>query len=382
MEELKGLTQKEIEEKIKKGKTNKIKIKANESILKIISKNIFTYFNLIFLVLAMLLITSQSYRNLTFLIIITINILIGIFQQIKSKIILDKLSLLDKNDYIVIRDGKKEKISSDNLVEGDYVILEAGNQIPADAIVVSGKMYVNESLLTGEQDEIEKNTNSNLMSGSFVISGKAVVKLTNVGDKSFSAKIMKDSKKIKETKSEMISAINSIVKFAGILIIPIGLLLFWESYTVNGNTYKESVNSMVSALIGMIPEGLYLLTTVALAISAGKLAKKNIILHDMKSIESLARVDVLCVDKTGTITNNKMKVLDIFDEKENSFILDKKNSKLEILAKYINTIDDNNITMDAIKEKLDGISYEKLSNINKENFNSKNKFKVIKKYHK
>ena len=145
-----------IEEKTKQGKTNKIKIKANESILKIIRKNIFTYFNLIFLILAILLITSQSYRNLTFLIIITINILIGIFQQIKSKITLDKLSLLDKNDYIVIRNGKKGKISSDNLVEGDYVILEAGNQIPADAIVVSGKMYVNEALLTGEQDEIEK----------------------------------------------------------------------------------------------------------------------------------------------------------------------------------------------------------------------------------
>ena len=356
MEELKGLTTEEIEEKTKQGKTNKIKIKANESILKIIRKNIFT---------------SQSYRNLTFLIIITINILIGIFQQIKSKITLDKLSLLDKNDYIVIRNGKKGKISSDNLVEGDYVILEAGNQIPADAVVVSGKMYVNESLLTGEQDEIEKNINSNLMSGSFVISGKSVVKLTKVGDESFSSKIMKDSKKIKETKSEMISAIDKIVKFAGIIIIPIGLLLFWESYIVNGNTYKESVNSMVSALIGMIPEGLYLLTTVALAISAGKLARKKVILHDMKSIESLARVDVLCVDKTGTITNNKMKILDIFDEKENSFIAERKNSKLEILAKYINTIDDNNITMDAIKEQLDGISSEKLSNISKENFNSR-----------
>ena len=198
MEELKGLTTEEIEEKTKQGKTNKIKIKANESVLKIIRKNIFTYFNLIFLILAILLITSQSYRNLTFLIIITINILIGIFQQIKSKITLDKLSLLDKNDYIVIRNGKKGKISSDNLVEGDYVILEAGNQIPADAVVVSGKMYVNESLLTGEQDEIEKNINSNLMSGSFVISGKSVVKLTKVGDESFSSKIMKDSKKLRK----------------------------------------------------------------------------------------------------------------------------------------------------------------------------------------
>ena len=376
METIKGLTHEEVEEKIKQGKTNKVKIKTNESILKIIRKNIFTYFNLIFLILTILLITAHSYRNLTFLGIIITNILIGIIQQIRSKITLDKLSLLDKNKYIVIRDGKEEEIDSDNLIEGDFIILEAGKQIPADAEVVSGKIYVNESLLTGEQNEIEKSINSNLMSGSFVISGRAVVKLTNVGDESFSAKIMKESKKIKETKSEMISAIDNIVKFAGIIIIPIGILLFIGSYGVNGCSYEESVNSMVSALLGMIPEGLYLLTTVALALSSMRLAQNKILLHDMKSIESLARVDVLCVDKTGTITNNTMKVLDIFDKNGNSLI-DKKED-LKILARYINTIEDKNITIDAIKEQLYGISTEKLSNIEKENFNSKNKFSFIK----
>lgn len=376
METIKGLTHEEVEEKIKQGKSNKVKIKTNESIFKILRKNIFTYFNFIFLILTILLITSHSYRNLTFLGIIITNILIGIIQQIRSKITLDKLSLLDKNKYIVIRDGKEEEIDSDNLVEGDFIILEAGKQIPADAEVVSGKIYVNESLLTGEQNEIEKSINSNLMSGSFVISGRAVVKLTNVGDESFSAKIMKESKKIKETKSEMISAIDNIVKFAGIIIIPIGILLFIGSYGVNGCSYEKSVNSMVSALLGMIPEGLYLLTTVALALSSMRLAQNKILLHDMKSIESLARVDVLCVDKTGTITNNTMKVLDIFDKNGNSLI-DKKED-LKILAKYINTIEDKNITIDAIKEQLYGISTEKLSNIEKENFNSKNKFSFIK----
>ena len=376
MESIKGLTHKEVEEKIKQGKSNKVKIKTNESIFKILRKNIFTYFNFIFLILTILLITSHSYRNLTFLGIIITNILIGIIQQIRSKITLDKLSLLDKNKYTVIRDGKEEEIDSDNLVEGDFIILEAGKQIPADAEVVSGKIYVNESLLTGEQNEIEKSINSNLMSGSFVISGRAVVKLTNVGDESFSAKIMKESKKIKETKSEMISAIDNIVKFAGIIIIPIGILLFIGSYGVNGCSYEESVNSMVSALLGMIPEGLYLLTTVALALSSMRLAQNKILLHDMKSIESLARVDVLCVDKTGTITNNTMKVLDIFDKNGNSLI-DKKED-LKILAKYINTIEDKNITIDVIKEQLYGVSTEKLSNIEKENFNSKNKFSFIK----
>ena len=376
METIKGLTHEEVEEKIKQGKSNKVKIKTNESILKILRKNIFTYFNFIFLILTILLITSHSYRNLTFLGIIITNILIGIIQQIRSKITLDKLSLLDKNKYTVIRDGKEEEIDSDNLVEGDFIILEAGKQIPADAEVVSGKIYVNESLLTGEQNEIEKNINSNLMSGSFVISGKAIVRLTNVGDESFSAKIMKESKKIKETKSEMISAIDNIVKFAGIIIIPIGILLFIGSYGVNGCSYEESVNSMVSALLGMIPEGLYLLTTVALALSSMRLAQNKILLHDMKSIESLARVDVFCVDKTGTITNNTMKVLDIFDKNGNSLIAKKED--LKILAKYINTIEDKNITIDAIKEQLYGISTEKLSNIEKENFNSKNKFSFIK----
>lgn len=378
MESIKGLTHKEVEEKIKQGKTNKVKIKTNESILKIIRKNIFTYFNLIFLILTILLITAHSYRNLTFLGIIIINVLIGIIQQIRSKITLDKLSLLDKNKYVVIRDENEEVVDSDNLVEGDLIILEAGKQIPADAVVVSGKLYVNESLLTGEQDEIEKEVNSKLMSGSFVVAGKATVQLTNVGDESFSAKIMKESKKIKETKSEMISAIDNIVKFAGIIIIPIGMLLFISAYVVNGSGYKDSVNSMVSALLGMIPEGLYLLTTVALALSSMKLAQKKILLHDMKSIESLARVDVLCVDKTGTITNNTMKILDIFDKKENSIIKNKENIGIEILAKYINTIEDTNITMDAIKEQLKGISSEKLSNIKRENFNSKNKFSFVK----
>ena len=378
METIKGLTHEEIEEKIKQGKSNKVKIKTNESILKILRKNIFTYFNFIFLILTILLITSHSYRNLTFLGIIITNILIGIIQQIRSKITLDKLSLLDKNKYTVIRDGKEEEIDSDNLVEGDFIILESGKQIPADAEVVSGKIYVNESLLTGEQNEIEKNINANLMSGSFVISGRAVVKLTNVGDESFSAKIMKESKKIKETKSEMISAIDNIVKFAGIIIIPIGILLFIGSYGVNGCSYEESVNSMVSALLGMIPEGLYLLTTVALALSSMKLAQNKILLHDMKSIESLARVDVLCVDKTGTITNNKMKVIDIFNDKEKSFVNNTKDANIEILAKYVNTIEDSNITIDAIKNQLYGISIEKLSNIEKENFNSKNKFSFIK----
>lgn len=378
MKKINGLTNREVEEKIALGKVNKINFETSESISTIIKKNIFTYFNVIFMILAILVTFAGAFRNLTFLIVVTINVLIGIFQQIRSKMVLDKLSLLDKCKYSIIRDNKEIIVYSDELVEGDYVKLSSGNQVPADGVVVDGKLFVNESLLTGEQDEREKIVNSNLLSGSFVVSGSAIVKLTNVGDESYSSKIMKESKKIKENKTEMIKAIDRIVLVAGIVIIPIGLLLFGESYFVNKFSYSESVVRMVSALIGMIPEGLYLLTTVALALSAMRLAEKKVLLHDMKSIESLARTDVLCIDKTGTITTNMMDVMDIFDENEVSYLDKKKDKKLLELANYVNSINDNNATINALREYLKNISKQKLNMLKYENFNSKNKYSYIK----
>lgn len=378
MKKINGLTNREVEEKIALGKVNKINFETSESISTIIKKNIFTYFNVIFMILAILVAFAGTFRNLTFLIVVTINVLIGIFQQIRSKMVLDKLSLLDKCKYSIIRDNKEIIVYSDELVEGDYVKLSSGNQVPADGVVVDGKLFVNESLLTGEQDEREKMVNSNLLSGSFVVSGSAIVKLTNVGDESYSSKIMKESKKIKENKTEMIKAIDRIVLVAGIVIIPIGLLLFGESYFVNKFSYSESVVRMVSALIGMIPEGLYLLTTVALALSAMRLAEKKVLLHDMKSIESLARTDVLCIDKTGTITTNMMDVMDIFDENGVSYLDKKKDKKLLELANYVNSINDNNATINALREYLKNISKQKLNMLKYENFNSKNKYSYIK----
>ena len=378
MKKINGLTNMEVEEKIALGKVNKINFETSESISTIIKKNIFTYFNVIFMILAILVTFAGAFRNLTFLIVVTINVLIGIFQQIRSKMVLDKLSLLDKCKYSIIRDNKEIIVYSDELVEGDYVKLSSGNQVPADGVLVDGKIFVNESLLTGEQDEREKMVNSNLLSGSFVVSGSAIVKLTNVGDESYSSKIMKESKKIKENKTEMIKAIDRIVLVAGIVIIPIGLLLFGESYFVNKFSYSESVVRMVSALIGMIPEGLYLLTTVALALSAMRLAEKKVLLHDMKSIESLARTDVLCIDKTGTITTNEMDVIDIFDENGVSYLDKKKDKKLLELANYVNSINDNNATINALREYLKNISKQKLNMLKYENFNSKNKYSYIK----
>lgn len=378
MKKINGLTNREVEEKIALGKVNKINFETSESISTIIKKNIFTYFNVIFMILAILVTFAGAFRNLTFLIVVTINVLIGIFQQIRSKMVLDKLSLLDKCKYSIIRDNKETIVYSDELVEGDYVKLSSGNQVPADGVLVDGKLFVNESLLTGEQDEREKMVNSNLLSGSFVVSGSAIVKLTNVGDESYSSKIMKESKKIKENKTEMIKAIDRIVLVAGIVIIPIGLLLFGESYFVNKFSYSESVVRMVSALIGMIPEGLYLLTTVALALSTMRLAEKKVLLHDMKSIESLARTDVLCIDKTGTITTNEMDVMDIFDENGVSYLDKKKDKKLLELANYVNSINDNNATINALREYLKNISKKKLNMLKYENFNSKNKYSYIK----
>lgn len=378
MKKINGLTNREVEEKIALGKVNKINFETSESISTIIKKNIFTYFNVIFMILAILVTFAGAFRNLTFLIVVTINLLIGIFQQIRSKMVLDKLSLLDKCKYSIIRDNKETIVYSDELVEGDYVKLSSGNQVPADGVLVDGKLFVNESLLTGEQDEREKMVNSNLLSGSFVVSGSAIVKLTNVGDESYSSKIMKESKKIKENKTEMIKAIDRIVLVAGIVIIPIGLLLFGESYFVNKFSYSESVVRMVSALIGMIPEGLYLLTTVALALSTMRLAEKKVLLHDMKSIESLARTDVLCIDKTGTITTNEMDVMDIFDENGVSYLDKKKDKKLLELANYVNSINDNNATINALREYLKNISKKKLNMLKYENFNSKNKYSYIK----
>ena len=378
MKKINGLTNREVEEKIALGKVNKINFETSESISTIIKKNIFTYFNVIFMMLAILVTFAGAFRNLTFLIVVTINVLIGIFQQIRSKMVLDKLSLLDKCKYSIIRDNKEIIVYSDELVEGDYVKLSSGNQVPADGVLVDGKIFVNESLLTGEQDEREKMVNSNLLSGSFVVSGSAIVKLTNVGDESYSSKIMKESKKIKENKTEMIKAIDRIVLVAGIVIFPIGLLLFGQSYFINKFSYRESVIRMVSALIGMIPEGLYLLTTVALALSAMRLAKKKVLLHDMKSIESLARTDVLCIDKTGTITTNEMDVMDIFDENEISYLDKEKDKKILELANYVNSINDKNATINALREYLKNIKSKKLNMLEYENFNSKNKYSYIK----
>ena len=347
MEE-KGLSLDEVQKMIDQGKINHIENKSSKTASEIVKSNIFTYFNGIFALLSVLLIITGSFRSLTFLPVVIANTLIGIVQQLRSKKVLDELALLDVGEYTVIRDGEEVRISSEQLVLGDVIKLESGCQIPADGVVLSGKAGVNESLLTGEPDEIEKTKGSELRSGSFLTSGSLVAKLTQVGEDSYVAKLTSKAKEVKEKKSEMIRDIELIIKVAGIIIIPVGLALVGEAIFVNGESYQKAVRSMVGAVVGMIPEGLYLLVTVALALSAARLARKKVLLHDMRSVETLARVDVLCVDKTGTITSDVMEVYDTFGAyKETDEEI--KEAK-ELLNKYIMTLPDNNITMVALRD--------------------------------
>lgn len=346
-----GLTDEEVNKRVEQGLVNQNDISTGRSVKNIILSNILTYFNLIFLIIAMLLIYVGSYRNLTFLPVIIGNIVIGIVQEIRAKQILDKMNLINAPHSIVFRDGVQKQILSQQLVKDDIVLLSAGNQICADAIVIEGNIQVNEALLTGEADEIEKISGSSLLSGSFVVSGQCYAKLQHVGNDSYITKLTAEAKAMGSgEQSEMIRSINQLVKWIGIGIIPIGILLFSQGYYLNHETMQKSIVSMVAAIIGMIPEGLYLLTTIALALSTMRLAKNQVILHDMKSIEALARVDVLCVDKTGTITEPGMEVLEVLPSKVNSQMIKTKEELELLLTDYANSIPDDNATMHAIRE--------------------------------
>ena len=308
-ETIRGLTAQQVAERKEKGLWNKKAESATKTTKEIVKSNVFTYFNLIFLVIALLLIGVGAFRDLTFLPIIVANTLIGIVQEIRSKKVLDDLSILNSPKTRVIREGSKKEIPAEELVMDDIVELSAGGQIPADAVVLEGQLNVNESLLTGEADEIVKKNGDELLSGSFVVSGSCLAQLTKVGEESYISKLTHRATQTKEgEQSEMIRSLNRLVQAVGIVIIPIGVVLFIQQFVYAGTPLRDSVTSMVAAIIGMIPEGLYLLASVAMAVSAMRLAKQQVLIHDMKCIETLARVDVLCVDKTGTITVPEMEV--------------------------------------------------------------------------
>lgn len=375
-----GLTSEEVRERIDKGLTNHTDISTQKTVGQIVKSNLLTYFNLIFLILTVLLCIVGSFRNLTFLPVIIGNTVIGIFQELRAKKTLDKMSMLNAPHSIVVRDGEQQKIQSEELVKDDIIILSAGNQICADATVLSGSISVNEALLTGESDEIKKKSGDRLMSGSFVVSGQCYAKLDKVGNESYISQLTAQAKAMGDgEQSEMIRYINKLVKWVGIIIIPVGIILFCQAYIMNGETFKKSVVSMVAAVLGMIPEGLYLLTTVALALSTIRLAKKQVLLHDMKSIETLARVDVLCVDKTGTITEPGMQVTELVISGRCGDAEMDKRAFAHLLADYSAVIEDNNATMEAIRAYVAKNEIEKGSRtlLKTQPFTSANKYSKV-----
>ena len=346
-----GLTMQQVQEHRLHGWTNASVDPPAKTTEDIIRENTFTYFNLIFFVLSILLIIVGSFRNLTFLPVIIGNTLIGIYQEIRAKKILDKMNMLNAPHARVVREGTVRQVDSEELVLDDIVIFGAGNQICADAVVSAGEVQVNESLLTGESDEITKRRGDRLMSGSFVISGQCYARLDQVGEDSYISRLTLEAKKMGEgEQSEMIRSLNKLVKWVGIAIIPIGIILFVQSFFFSHDPFQSSVTSMVAAVIGMIPEGLYLLATVALAVSAMRLAKQKVLLHDMKSIETLARVNILCVDKTGTITENTMAVHEAVETLDYTKDKDKYPPLDQLIGDFAAAMTADNITMEAMKE--------------------------------
>lgn len=342
--EFNGLTAAEVNARIEAGKINIADDSSDRTTGKIIRDNLLTYFNLIFLMITVLLCIAGAFRDLTFLPIIIGNILIGIVQELRAKKTLDKMKILNAGHAVVIREGKRQKVTAEELVIDDLVWLSSGDAICADSVVVSGEITVNESMLTGEADGIVKKENEELLSGSFVVSGEGYARLTRVGNDSYISKLTNEAKALKKgEESEMIRSINMFVKVIGIIIIPMSVILFVQAFVFRNASFRTSITSMVASIIGLIPEGLYLLTTLALAVSMMKLAKDKVLLHDMKSIESLARVDVLCVDKTGTITKPEMTVTEIVSCDD---------SMNEVFTDYVMSSIDNNATAVALKKYL------------------------------
>ena len=301
-----GLTDEQVNERIEQGKVNADENPNTRTYKQIVRENTLTFFNFLNLVLLVLVLLVGSYKNAFFVCIIIINTLIGIAQEIRAKKTIDKLAILTAKKSIVIREGKKWTVPTEELVLDDLVCLKTGDQVPADAKVLEGSVEVNESLLTGESDNLPKNVGDELFSGSFVTAGEACCQIIHVGKDNYAAQITSEAKEFKRHNSELKNSLNAILKVISIIIVPLGALLFYKQYYIVGNTFKDSVVSMVAGVLGMIPEGLVLLTSVALTLGALVLANKKTLVQELYCIETLARVDTLCLDKTGTITEGTM----------------------------------------------------------------------------
>ena len=362
----KGLNNKEVNERVKKGLTNKNKVVPTKSILKIITDNIFTLFNLLNFVLALLIFFVSSYKNLLFMGIVVCNTLISMVQEIRSKRIVDKLSIITSLKTNVIRNNKIVNIDNEDIVVDDIIILKAGNQIVTDCIILEGSVEVNEAFITGESDLVSYKKDDQLKSGSFVVVGKVIAKVIHVGNDNYVNTISKDAKYVKPLNSILMNSLNKIIKLVSIFIIPLGLLLFFNQYNLDKNLESSIINT-VAALLGMIPEGLVLLTSTVLAVSVIRLARLNVLVQELYCIEMLARVDTICLDKTGTITSGKMEVIDVI--KLEDYDLN------EIMGNIVNTLDSDNATSDALSNYFK--KYDNYKVIKKIPFSPINKYSGV-----
>lgn len=338
-----GLTQAEVEARIADGQVNAIQDSSNRSVKDIVMGNTLTFFNFINIVLLALVLSVRSYKNMLFIFIIIANTLIGIFQEIKAKITLDKLKILTVSHVDVIRDGVKKSITVSELVKDDVILLKSGGQIPADGVILDGEVDVNESLLTGESDSIHKTCGSKVLSGSFVTSGKAMCLLTEVGHDCYMEKLSSEAKQFKRYKTELQRNLDTILKFISIIIVPLGIILFAKQYWISGSTYEQAALDTVAAVLGMIPEGLVLLTSVALALGAVRLARRSTLVRELFCIETLARVDTLCLDKTGTITEGHLCVQGEESVKEDIDLE-------QLMGRMVSALGDENETFQALRQ--------------------------------
>lgn len=336
-----GLNRDQAEERRKGGWAN-VQVKSpTKTKQEIIRSHVFTYFNLIFLVLTAALVAVGEYKNATFFLIAVANTVIGIVQELRSKRTVDKLTLLAAPRGTVVREGEEMSIPTDHMVIDDIAVFSAGDQITADATVRAGVVQVNESMISGEAEPREKGPGARLRSGAFIVSGSCRAQLTHVGADSYAARLTLEAKKdVKSGQSEMMASLTRLIRVIGILLFPMGAILFWRQYFILELGIKQAVTATVAALIGMIPEGLYLLTSVALAVSVVRLARKKTLAQDMNCVETLARVDVLCVDKTGTITEPAMAVREVVPLDEEEYPLGQVREAASALCKAIKADND------------------------------------------
>lgn len=340
-----GLTQQEVFERQQTGAVNQQQKTISKSYAQIFRENICTLFNLLNVLIAIALALVGAWSNLVFIVIIITNVCIGIIQEIHAKKLVDELSLLMIPHVKVLRDQKQQTIDVNEIVMDDVMVLEAGDQICCDSVVIDGEIEANESLLTGESDAIHKTKESSLLSGSSVISGKCYAQVVHVGDDNYTSRLTNEVKKAKELQSELLNSMRKVTKVTSFMIVPLGIILFLEAYFLRHDLLSEAVISSSAGLLGMLPKGLVLLMSVSLAAGVTKLAKQKILIQDIYSLETLAHVDTLCLDKTGTITNGKMKV-----EKVENLSTQPSQQFLDYFGSYLHYSDDNNATYQAICE--------------------------------